>query len=218
MKSNYTEKIRHPSQCLIRHDNGAGGSEHAAYAVADRDLGAGDLRRSGARIWRTLSCREYMPSARKRGRRRLCSKAICAWCSVMPAMWCRPRRAAMDHCHPRESGGPGGGWHPWLWIPAFAGMTGGADHEGSRHSRQCRGVAQPPVRCQGQALREGAGALGATNAPPQSVTRFHERRPRPTPVARQLILSFPRTREPRASGPRRSPLGPRFREGDQRPV
>jgi hypothetical protein len=33
---------------LVRHDDCAGGGEHAADAVADRDLGAGDLGGSGA--------------------------------------------------------------------------------------------------------------------------------------------------------------------------
>jgi hypothetical protein len=33
---------------LVRHDDGAGGGEHAADAVADRDLGVGDLGRGGA--------------------------------------------------------------------------------------------------------------------------------------------------------------------------
>ena len=33
---------------LVRHDDRAGGGEHAADAVADRDLGIGDLRRGGA--------------------------------------------------------------------------------------------------------------------------------------------------------------------------
>src|SRR5580704_2848253 len=36
------------SRRLVRHDDGAGGGEHAADAVADRDPGAGDLGGGGA--------------------------------------------------------------------------------------------------------------------------------------------------------------------------
>src|SRR5271165_2347211 len=44
----YGRKEKRRSRRLIGHDDGAGGGEHAADAVADRDLGAGDLGRSGA--------------------------------------------------------------------------------------------------------------------------------------------------------------------------
>jgi hypothetical protein len=40
---------------LVRHNDGAGGGKHAADAVADRDLGIGDLGGAMPRIWRTLS-------------------------------------------------------------------------------------------------------------------------------------------------------------------
>jgi hypothetical protein len=43
---------------------------------------------------------------------------------------------------------------------------------------------------------------------------FALHRPRPSPTARAFISSFPRKREPRAPGPRRSPLGPRLRGAD----
>ena len=46
---------------LVRYDDRTGGGEHAADAVADRDLGAGDLGGAVPRIWRTLSCKAYMP-------------------------------------------------------------------------------------------------------------------------------------------------------------
>jgi hypothetical protein len=46
---------------LVRHDDCARGSEHAADPMADRDLGIGDLRGAMPRIWRTLSCNAYMP-------------------------------------------------------------------------------------------------------------------------------------------------------------
>ena len=36
------------SRRLVRHDDGAGGGEHPAHTVADRDLGAGDLGGGGA--------------------------------------------------------------------------------------------------------------------------------------------------------------------------
>src|SRR5208337_150385 len=42
------KEIRLTSRHLVRHDDRAGGGEHAADAVADRDPGAGDLRRSYA--------------------------------------------------------------------------------------------------------------------------------------------------------------------------
>ena len=37
-----------PLRWVVRHDDRAGGGEHAAYAVADRDLGAGNLSRGDA--------------------------------------------------------------------------------------------------------------------------------------------------------------------------
>jgi hypothetical protein len=48
-------------ELLIRHDDRAGGGEHAAHTVADGDLGIGDLGGAMPRIWRTLSCNAYMP-------------------------------------------------------------------------------------------------------------------------------------------------------------
>jgi DNA-binding transcriptional LysR family regulator len=38
----------HGSRRLIRHDDRAGGGEHAAHALADRDPGIGDLRGGNA--------------------------------------------------------------------------------------------------------------------------------------------------------------------------
>jgi len=63
--------------------------------------------------------------------------------------------------HPRESGGPGGRPRPlWPWIPAVAGMPGNADHRRLDTLAGAEQVDRPPVRCQEQALREVAGALG----------------------------------------------------------
>jgi hypothetical protein len=50
-----------PLRRLVRHDDRAASGEHAADAMADRDLGAGDLGGAVPRIWRTLSCSAYMP-------------------------------------------------------------------------------------------------------------------------------------------------------------
>ena len=46
------------------------------------------------------------------------------------------------------------------WIPASAGVTGRGDHRRLDRLAGAEEVDRPPVRCQGQALREVAGVLG----------------------------------------------------------
>ena len=53
----FSRGSRFAATALIRHDDRAGGGEHAADAVADRDPGVGDLGGGAARIWRALSCK-----------------------------------------------------------------------------------------------------------------------------------------------------------------
>jgi hypothetical protein len=61
-----------------------------------------------------------------------------------------------------------------------------------------------------RASRASRGRLAMTCRTSGSSSSISSARPRPSPIARAFISSFPRKREPRAPGPRRSPWAPAF--------
>jgi len=70
---------------------------------------------------------------------------------------------------PRKAGVQGFRRNFWPWIPAFAGMTGGADHRRLDGSRRCRGGGAAPCSLLGASFcGKSAGTLGGDriNAPP----------------------------------------------------
>jgi len=70
-------------------------------------------------------------------------------------------RGGASFVTPAKAGGPRGMPRPLRpWIPAFAGTTDEAHHRRLDTLAGAEEVDRPPVRCQGQALREVASALG----------------------------------------------------------